>query len=102
MSRGHQKRRHCRIPRGKHVAHFERHQAAHAMPEQNIWNSRLGDDSLGDQFGEHINSIRQRLAYAAAVPRIFDTPHVDARRQQIAPRAEDAGGSSSVGQTIKS
>src|SRR3977135_4299830 len=97
MSRDHQKRRTRRVPRGKHVAHFARHQAAHAMPEQRIWNSRLGGDSLSDQFGERIDSIRQRLAYAAAVARIFDAPDVDVWRQQITPRAKDTGGSSGVG-----
>jgi hypothetical protein len=71
------------------------------MPEQHIWDSRLGGDSLSDEFGERIDSIRQQLADAAAVPRIFDTPDVDVGRQQITPRAKDTSGSSGVGQTVK-
>jgi hypothetical protein len=101
MSRDHQKRWHRRIPRGKHVTDFERQQAAHAMSEQRILNSGLSGDSLGDQVGERVDSIRQRLADPAAVSRIFDAPHVNAGRQQITPRAKDTGGSSSVGQTVK-
>jgi hypothetical protein len=71
------------------------------MSEQRILNSGLSGDSLGDQVGERVDSIRQRLADPAAVSRIFDAPHVNAGRQQITPRAKDTGGSSSVGQTVK-
>jgi hypothetical protein len=102
MSRGHQECRHSRVARGKRVTHLERHQAAHAVPEQCIWTSLLGGDSICDRFGELIDSIRQRLADAVAVSRIFDAPYIDIGRQQITPAAKDTGGSSGIGQTVES
>ena len=47
------------------------------MPEQCIWTSLLGGDSICDRFGELIDSICQRLADAVAVSRIFDAPYID-------------------------